>query len=257
MFDFALMRGWKWLDQAKPMIMVDGRHVNLKEPGVVSGEAAYVVTVTDKNLDAIIDKLDVEALFVYEARITDVTPFTRLRNLKHLRIEWAVKLSDISPLAELSSLESLHLSDTPKMQDLSPVASLKELRDFVFEGGVWNRNTATSLEPLSELPKLEEVHLLNLKVLEDGLRPLAKCPSLRKLEVSNQFKTEDYAYLAGVRPDIACQHFAPWVPLSDGMVMTTGKGKRILHRIADYRQIEAAEAGFETLRQKFAAQGID
>ena len=254
MFDFLSVRKWKWPELwTKPVVLVDGKLV-LPCDGVRAGSTAYVVTVNERNVASALSKIDVEALFLYEFRVPDLQALSHLSRLRHLRVEWSTKLHDVGGLSAFQGLETLHLCDTPNVDDVGPVSGLKCLRGFAFEGGMWNRNTARSLEPLSNLPQLEEVWLSNLKVLEGGLRPLARCPGLRKLEVSNQFDVGDFAYLAGVRPDVGCDKFAAWTAWHDGMVMPTGRGKPLLHPIADYRQVEALEAIFDKLRNRYAEE---
>jgi hypothetical protein len=55
---------------------------------------------------------------------------------------------------------------------------------------------------------------------------------LKKSVVSNQFSLEDYAYLAGFRPDIECDSFSPFIPLGDRLIFV-GKGTTLRHPIAD------------------------
>jgi len=198
MFDFRIARQGNWPKvPPKPFLLVDGEMPDMTSSGPVSGSMAYVRTVNVKNFAAVNSRLDVEVLSIFEARVTDITPLATLTRLKHLKIEWATKTEDISPLSQLTSLESLSLCHMTKARDLGPVSALSRLTSFAFTGGFNAQVTANSLEPLAQLENLEDLELSSLKVLEGGLRPLARCKALKRLHVSNQFAIEDYAYLAG------------------------------------------------------------
>jgi hypothetical protein len=253
-FNFFAAHDWKWpKTYTKPIVFVDGTPV-LPGEGVRTGSLAYVVTVNEKTIESALSRIDVEALYLYEFRVPDLKALSHLSRLKHLRIDWSTKLIDISALKAFPDLETLHFDDTPKLDDISSIAELSRLKGFWFQGGMWNRNTVKSLEPLCNLMLLEEISLANLKVLEGGLRPLSRCPRLKKLEVSNQFETDDYAYLAGVRPDVECDMFTAWTDGIEERVMVTGRRKPFLHPIKDVDRLKAFEAKFDALRSKYAAE---
>jgi hypothetical protein len=106
------------------------------------------------------------------------------------------------------------------------------------------------------LPKLEELALTNLRVESGGLRPLAKCRSLKTLVLSNQFDTEDYAYLSVALPQVQCRSFAPWVRVnhSNGNdTMITGRRKPFLNSKTEASKVAAYEEAFKRLQRQFAS----
>ncbi|MEQ1776859.1 MAG: leucine-rich repeat domain-containing protein [Burkholderiales bacterium] len=248
----------KWGVDDRPVLIVDGKVYRIKTlTHRVSGAAGYVVGVSDKEFPKLANLLDVELLQFYELRVSDLTPLSKINRLRHLTVRWNTKLTDLREIGRLSNLESLLLIDTPKVRDLSPLQNLVELRALEYSGGIWNRNVATTLEPISQLKKLEELELTNLRVEDGGLRPLAKCQNLQALGVSNQFDTEDYAFLSVVLPQVKCRAFAPWVAVNhtNGIdTMIVGKRKPFLNSKTDAQKIANYEAAFRKLQDRFAAR---
>jgi hypothetical protein len=169
-------------------------------------------------------------------------------------VRWNTRARDIEALGGLSSLQGLVLEDTPKIRDLAPLARLRGLSSIEFSGGIWNRNTASSLEPLAQLTSLRDLTLLNLRVESGGLRPLARCRSLETLELSNQFATEDYAYLSVHLPNARCPHFAPYIRLKqpvDGKdIMVVGRRKPFLNSRRDQKRLERYASAFAKLQRE-------
>jgi hypothetical protein len=247
--------GLGWTAADKPLAIVDGRLYRLREvDSRVCGEAAYVRAINDKFLASLVDRLDVEYLNFYECRAGDLSPLQRVPRLRHLRMHWNTKLTDLAAIGLLTRLRTLILVDTPKVRDLGPLTALRELTALEYSGGIWNRQTAMSLTPLASLPRLEELTLTNIKVMRDGLRPLAACHALRVLELSNQFETEEYAFLSVRLPDVECAEFAPWVRVADAEgpdTMIIGRRKPMLHSHADADRIARYEAEFRRLQDHF------
>ncbi len=249
--------GARWGPEDKPVLLLDGTVHRVRRLGApLSGEAAYAVGIDDASLRSICRHLDVRSLSLYEMRVADLEPLTQLADLRGLAIRWNTKLSDIAPLERLGRLEELVLEHVPRVFDLSPLGSLRRLRFLDFSGGTWARNRVSTLLPLAELPALEELVLTNLSVERDGLRPLAGCRRLRSLTLSNQFPTDDYAFLSVRLPDTACELFAPFLVLTtpiDGKdVMVTGKGKPFLDQARDRERLERYVAAFKALRDRHA-----
>lgn len=252
--------GTKWTAEDKPILIVDGvLHKVRSLPATIRGEAAYAVGMSDRNLAKLAAALDVELLHFYELRAADLSPLTTVRRLRYLKIHWNTKIVDLSAVGELRTLETLILVDTPKIRQLEPLMHLSALAALEYSGGIWNRNHAASFDPLAALPNIEELVLTNLRVESGGLRPLAQCRSLKRLTVSNQFDTEDYAYLSVALPQVQCQSFAPWIRVShtNGFdTMIIGKRKPFLNSKVDYAKIIKYEAAFQRMQEKFASNDV-
>ncbi len=224
-----------------------------------SAKTVRIFGANDKIFDGICDTLSADTVTFYKTRVTNLSSLTKISGLKRLWIEWNNKLIDLSPLASLTQLDALVLIDIPKANDLSPLAKLKNLRLLEFSGAasLSKQNTAATLSPLGALKQLEELHLRNVKIIDDGLRPLAKCSNLKRLYVANTFATEDYAYLAANLPKVTCQHFAATVPLTSGVfgdgldTMVVGKRKPLLSSKHNADRIAKYEKRFAELKAQF------
>ncbi|MGV3617152.1 MAG: hypothetical protein ACO1SV_17635 [Fimbriimonas sp.] len=240
--------------KAKPALFVDGRRYMAKElPDRVHGKAAFVIGATDPYLQRLGMALGAEYLYLYEFKGEDLTALGEISGLRHLKIQWAPKFTSLESIRALHHLETLFLTDTPKLRDLEPVAGLERLRAFEYSGGFVRGVVAETLEPLTRLPRLEELRMVHLKVERDGLRPLARCSTLRDLELSNQFDMEDYALLSVALPGTACDAFTPWeaFDVGDGRDrMMRGKGKGFLNSTTQAARIERHEQAFAALQEK-------
>ena len=105
----------------------------------------------------------------------------------------------------------------------------------------------------------EQARAHGLAVEEDGLRPLAGCEALRRLSVSNQFETADYAYLSVRLPHVDSDMLAPYLrlehPIEDKDVMVIGKRKPFLNSERDADKLKRYEERFHKLRADFRAKG--
>jgi hypothetical protein len=250
----------KWGPEDKPVCVLDGVVHRIRESAApLHGNAAYVVGISEHDFAGLCDRLDVEVLHFYEMRAAGIRPITRLARLRGLAIVWNTKLSDIGPLAELRELRALRLSHTPRVKDLSALAALSELTFLEITGGVWSTSRLATLDPVGALGRLRELVLMNTAVETGGLRPLAKCRELRRLDLSNQFRTEDYAFLSVMLPKTECDMFAPYVRLAEPLegkdVMVVGKKKPFLNSASDAPRLAAYVAEFEALRETFRQGG--
>ncbi|MDI3335610.1 hypothetical protein QKW60_04260 [Defluviimonas aestuarii] len=255
---YELANDGKWRDDRLPKVFLDGREVDLaREHGVLSGDVASVIGANARNFAPLVARLDVAKLGLFDLRTGDLGGLAGLGRLTHLMLVGTTKVSDISVLRQLSGVRVLSLEDCPKINDLDPIASLVGLVAFSFSGGMWNAHRAATLAPVGELGSLEELRLLNLRVTEGGLRPLAGCRALKHLWLSNQFETADYAYLSVRLPHAECEMFAADTALAtpiDGKdVMVTGKRKPFLNSVADADRLARYRSAFRRLQEDFRA----
>ncbi len=168
---------------------------------------------TIKSFEKALSLVSARVMHFYEMRVADISSLEKNNKLRELAIHWNSRLEDISPIAHIKELKGLVLEDTPKVHDLTPFSRCVTLESLEFSGGMWKKNKASSLETFSRLPALKSVRLLNLAIGSNGLKPLANLSSLAELELSNQFPTEDYAYLAVKLDGVKCEYFSPYVEL--------------------------------------------
>ena len=143
-------------------------------------------------------------------RVPDLSSIKRVKNLKHLAVRWNTKLENITAISDLP-LHSLALEDTPKVNDLAPIQTLAQLEHFTCSGGHGRSNSISTLEPIAQAQALKFLTLTNVRVLNDGLLPLARCSKIESLEVSNQFRTEECAYLSVHLPAWGCAVFSAYI----------------------------------------------
>lgn len=241
----------------RPKLFIDGRKVNLKtECGALAGTTARLSSTNDKTFPDIARRLDVEQLTIGEMRGADLSALANCKRLTHLHINWATKLTDLSVLRTFNDISFLEIEDAPKIETIEPIGTLTNLRWLCYRGGMWNANHADTLEHLAGLSNLEALVLHNLKVSKDGLKPLAALKSLGFLALSNQFETEDYAYLSVHMPETACAQFAAYQQLNArkyGDVMVTGKRKPFLqsHDLKDQKRLQKYVAAFKKLQDGY------
>jgi hypothetical protein len=248
-----------WSEKDRPVLIADGRVFHVGElDSIVQADAAYVVGVRQADFDRLTRFLRTQELRFYDMRVEDVSAFARISALTTLVIEWNTKMVSLEPLRHLSELNTLSIVNTPKVRDLGAIAGLTRLRALDYSGGMWSKNVANSLEPLRDLTALEELRLTNLRVLDGGLRPLAGCRGLQRLDVSNQFATADYAYLSVVLSETECDKFAPYVPIQpplDGLdAMVVGSGKGFLNSRKDAARLKRYVEDFRQLQERFAVE---
>ena len=166
----------------KPVAIIDGIVHRINEMWFgVEGNNAYVVGVNQDQFQKLCGLIQVKTLYFYEMRVEYLSPLIYQSNLTRLAIEWNTKLQDLSPLKNLTSIQTLILIDTPKVHDISAFSALDNLTALEFSGGIWNKNTAESLAPISRLPHLQELMMHNIKIESGGILPIAECHSLRYL----------------------------------------------------------------------------
>jgi len=256
----------KWGKSDKPILILDDSFHRIQEiDNDLDGVAAYIIGLNEKYADRVGNHLSAEYIQFYEMRIADLSFLKSIDKLLHLAIRWNTKINDVSFVLNHKDLQSLVLNDTPKIIDLDPISSLNKLKIFEYSGGIWNKNTVRSLEPVTKCNSLEFLDLTHIKILEDGLRPLANMKSLKKLRLSNAYPTEEFAYLsvhlAGTDcnlPNTDCSLFHPYNilkrPIEDKDVMITGSRKPLLNSEKDKAKIEKYAREFEKMREKFIDQ---
>ena len=220
-------------------------------------EALWVGDVKPAQLDRIVSMIDPEYLMLNGMRIEDLSSLTRLRRLQALEIMWNTRVSDIGFLRELPALRLLGISDCVKVRDLSPIAALRALEVLDLSGGMWSVFKPETLAPLAGLDKLWGLSMTNIRVADQSLEPVANLKGLRKLELSNQFPTQEYARLSVALPDTECAHFEPYFAVFHGRgetVMVTGKGKPVLTLPRDQERLDKYVAQFRALQDGFRRQ---
>ena len=188
-------------------------------------------------------------LYIKWSGIKSIGSITKLKNLQFLHIGSSPSIAPLDPLTRLPGLEWLELENIRATSNLSFLSTMTNLRGLLIGG---DSNSIKYLRPdsLAPLENLQKVYWLSLPTLvpKDGLlTPLAKMRSLKHLILSNKYKMEEVARLAGARPDIDCTLFNPVSEVlgyftckkcgKNQMILPTGKGMPLLCTICDAERI--------------------
>jgi len=236
-------------------VFVDGTLHRIKDlDAPLRGEGAFAFSVNEAELAQLCEHVDVAFLGFKGLRTTTLAPLTRMKRLRRLQLWWVQKLADLLPLAELP-LEVLILDDLRYANDITPVAKIAGLKALMLSGGMSTTQVIDTLEPLTKLPKLQELRLVALKLGNDTLRPLERCMALTDLWLPNTFDVSEYAYLAAKRPDLRSNALRPYEVLEHRVngkdVMVTGKRRPFLNSKTDSDKIAKYQVQFEALVEDF------
>jgi Leucine-rich repeat (LRR) protein len=174
-----LVRSWgekyeKWVKNPEPY----GGLSVLEEIKKAEESGSTKLELRGKNISDIsplagLDKL--ERLYLWENKITDISPLAELSNLTELNLN-SNNISDISPLSNLNKLQKLYLYDNEV--NLVTLQNLKNLTNLSLA-----RNKLSELSPLKELKNLEELNLEENNISD--VSPLSQLKNLVWLSLSN------------------------------------------------------------------------
>lgn len=148
-----------------------------------------------------------EGLYIKWGSLTDLRPVARLRSLSHFHLGGAPSAEGLDALALLPGLVDLEIANVRAAGDLSFLRALPQLQALSIAG---DSNSikflkVDTLAPVAALRRLERLSLVTVQVLDGSLAPLADLPALKHLRICNQFARDEFARLAGRRPDLAAE----------------------------------------------------
>jgi len=185
-----------------------------------------------------------------------------LKNLKYLHIGSSPSLSPLESLNKLPRLEWLELENIRACNDLTFITKITGLKGLSIagDGNSIKYMKAKSLEPITALKNLYWLSLGTFMVEDGSLLPLAKLNKLKYLFISNKYKMEEIAKLAGIRPDVDCDIFEPFLKYDffsckkcgkNRMVLLTGKGKPWLCLDCDKNRIKKHIKQFNAIANEY------
>lgn len=205
---------------------------------------------TQELFDAVCEMKSIKGLYIKWSGIKSIDKITKAKSLRYLHIGSSPSLAPLEPLGQLPALEWLELENIRACEDLSFTKNLINLKGLAIagDGNSIKYLKAKNLEPLTSLQELYWLSLGTFMVEQDGLLPLAKLRKLKYLFISNKYKFEDVAALAGARPDVECDLFEPVSGVYDFLackkcgehtvILPTGKGKPWMCQTCDAKKIE-------------------
>jgi hypothetical protein len=215
------------------------------------------------------DFRELEGVQVYD-RVTDkeIRVLATLRSLRMLSICY-VRTDKIDALGALRNLVHLHCDDAPTLTRFQFLQPLRGLRTLWLEhlrglaGSMWTAMRLRTLEPLAALARLQQLHLVNVRVDDGSLAPLTRLTTLRQLRVPNWFRVAEFAALAAFLPTTEGSFHSPWFfepkPLDEphysackrcgryALGMTLGKPMKQLCPACDAAKIAKVILQWETL----------
>ncbi|MGE3673610.1 MAG: hypothetical protein AB7K71_28305, partial [Polyangiaceae bacterium] len=131
-------------------------------------------------------------------------------------------------------------------------------------GSMWTRMSVDSFKPLADLTELRILYLTNIVSLDGSIQPLAKLKNLRELHTGNFYGWQEFALLAGSRPDIECSWFKPLTELpfqaceecQNNLVMLTGRRQPNLCPKCNADRVQKHVGRFMELKREAAQQAV-
>jgi hypothetical protein len=159
-----------------------------------------------------IDHIDKEVteLRIFERKIEDVNFLKDFRKIENLYLGY-IKTENLNFIKNLNTIEKLVLYGVNSIQDISPIADLENLKELEMTtiagwDGSGKKIHYETLQPLTNLKKLESLKTIDIEFSQDGLSPLIPVKSLKHFITRNSFTTSDFALLERYRPDIKCEY---------------------------------------------------
>ncbi|MCK5809104.1 hypothetical protein KAH37_08985 [bacterium] len=116
-----------------------------------------------------------ENVFIGFSKITDLTPFSKMKNLRKLDMRFAAGISDLTPLSHSDKLEFLSIWKTA-VTDFTPISHLPNLKRIDAK-----MTEIVDVTPLKSLTSLKSVDLLQTKVTD--VSALASLPNIHEVLV--------------------------------------------------------------------------
>lgn len=150
-------------------------------------------------------------LYVKWGSIVSLAPLVALRRLSHFHLGGAPSAEPLEALAGLPDLVDLELGNVRAAGDLRFLHALPQLRALSVTGDTNSGKDLKidTLAPIAGLVRLERLVLRAVQVADGSLAPLAGLPSLKHLVLGNGFPRDEFARLAGRRPDLASESLLP------------------------------------------------
>lgn len=218
-------------------------------------EKLWLSYTTQKEFEVIISLVNPKMLCIYDIKASDLSSLEKLTNLEILEIEWNTKATNLWDISKNKALKALCIKDFSKLIDISLIAGGYSLSILSLSGGNSKPLKPDTLKTLSALEQLEYLGLSNVRILDNSLEPIAKLKKLKKLNISNQFPTEEYARLSVMLPNTKCDKFKAFAPLGSPIagknVMVVGKRKPLLSTREDSAKLKKYEEQFKVLQEKY------
>lgn len=216
----------------------------------------WLTGANERDLTKILPHVKLKYLILYQIKAFDLTILETQNNPEAIILNWNTKVKKLWDITKNTNLKVLEITDFSKLNDIEKLSSATQLESLILNGGMWNALKIKTLSPLTNLPQLKYLSLINIKVEDNTLKPLGELKNLERLDISNQFETKEYAWLATRLPKTTCKLFSAinTCPILDGAgnllrdTMITGKRKPFLLSAKDQVKIDKYIEKFERLK---------
>ena len=237
-------------------ITADAKNINLLENAKI--DKLWLFGAKEKDIDRVFKIIQPEYVNLYQLLAKDLTCLEQLK-CKTLLADWNTKALKLWDLKRNGDLRKLSIRDFSKISNIDEIQVAKNLVSLSLEGGMWKPLKIDSLKPIIHLEKLEYLRIMQIKVADESLKPIAELNNLKTLEISNQFPTKEYANLAVKLSKTDCSMFQPFhkveIEGEDGKLiydtMIIGKRKPFLLSTKDGERIKKYETEFEKLKKQY------
>jgi hypothetical protein len=225
--------------------------------------ALWCFGIDHERLEILAQCEQLEALYLEDVRVPSLEALGALGKLDVLGVDGATNVETLDWLGHLRPLSQLRLQGLPRVHSLEPLSAQVKARALDVSGSIWTRMKVESFACLSELLELRILYLYNIQCLDGSLDVLAGLPHLQELHIAGFYEWEKFARLSGLRPDVRCDWFQPFVELEHQscttcgcqLVLLTGKRQPTLCRQCEAGRIQRHVDRFLRVADEAAQQG--
>jgi hypothetical protein len=226
----------------------------------LSIENLWLVGANDKELKKILPLVNLKYLNLYQVLAKDLTILETLDKTETIILNWNTKSTTLWDINKNKSLKTLEITDFSKLEEIDQLSLATQISDLTLGGGHDKPLKIKTIRPLVGLKNLKYLCLTNLKIADDTLQPIGQLKNLEILELSNQFETKEYAWLATRLPKTKCKMFQATnscniIGADNKLVwdtMVTGRRKSFLLSTKDKIKIDKYVNDFERLKNELA-----
>jgi hypothetical protein len=176
-------------------------------PSVPATTIVFSSKVSQELFDAACKAPNLEALSIKWSSVKILEALSQAKTLQALFLGSSPGVSDLQPIARLRDLKYLFLENVLDPVDLAFMKELGELKEFGLSATRGRRMKVLTLQPIASATNLEMMWLIDLQVMQDGLRPLHSLPRLKSLRSTLKPASPEFDELRRAVPSL--QYFQP------------------------------------------------
>jgi hypothetical protein len=243
-------------DNTEKSLHVSVTAKNLDRLNILNIENLWLIGPNDKELRKILPLVNLKYLNLYQVLAKDLSALETLIKPETIVLNWNTKANRLWDISKNKNLKTLEITDFSKLEEIDQISLARQIDNLVLRGGHDKPLKIKTLQPLSYLRDLKYLVLSNIRVSDDSLKPLSNLINLEELELSNQFETKEYAWLATRLKNTKCNMFqaitkCKIIGVDNKIVfdtMVTGRRKPFLLSSNDQAKIDKYISDFEQLK---------